>query len=196
MSGSVAAGWCVEARGDLFRVARQRDPGLDAEELRAVAPEPAGVRSECAMPRPAVIQFTAPGSIACSVPSKSRCAIAPSKRYVTVARPICGCGRTSSPLPSRNSAGPIWSKKMNGPDHLAALRRQRPSHLEAAEVGRLRHDYRLDGGARIGIARNGILGRLKTHDVLLKPPSSESDHPSLGGAQIGDRHRFYPERRG
>src|SRR5262245_57318152 len=28
---------------------------------------------------------------------------------------MCGCGRTSSPCPERNSAGPKWSKKMNGP---------------------------------------------------------------------------------
>ena len=28
---------------------------------------------------------------------------------------MCGCGRTSMPWPVRNSAGPIWSKKMNGP---------------------------------------------------------------------------------
>src|SRR4051794_30429982 len=28
---------------------------------------------------------------------------------------MCGCGRTSMPWPSRNSAGPIWSQKMKGP---------------------------------------------------------------------------------
>src|SRR3954453_23087625 len=28
---------------------------------------------------------------------------------------MCGCGRTSMPCPSRNSAGPIWSQKMKGP---------------------------------------------------------------------------------
>ena len=28
---------------------------------------------------------------------------------------MCGCGRTSMPWSVRNSAGPIWSKKMNGP---------------------------------------------------------------------------------
>ena len=36
---------------------------------------PAGV-----MPRPAVIQFTSPGRIACSEPTLSRCMISPSKR--------------------------------------------------------------------------------------------------------------------
>src|SRR5262245_6909875 len=28
---------------------------------------------------------------------------------------MCGCGRTSMPTPERNSTGPKWSKKMNGP---------------------------------------------------------------------------------
>src|SRR5580765_7483621 len=32
-----------------------------------------------------------------------------------VARLICGCGRTSMPVPAASLAGPIWSKKMNGP---------------------------------------------------------------------------------
>ena len=39
-----------------------------------------GVRSECTMPRPAVIQFTAPGRIATSLPRLSRCMISPSNR--------------------------------------------------------------------------------------------------------------------
>jgi hypothetical protein len=37
-------------------------------------------RSECVMPRPAVIQFTSPGRIACSEPTLSRCMISPSNR--------------------------------------------------------------------------------------------------------------------
>ena len=73
------------------------------------------VRSECAIPRPAVIQLTSPGRIAMAVPRLSRCMISPSNRNVTVASPICGCGRTSMPCPVLNSAGPKWSKKMKGP---------------------------------------------------------------------------------
>src|SRR5271155_2992495 len=75
----------------------------------------AAVRSEWTMPRPAVIQFTAPGRIGIAVPRLSRWTISPSNKYVTVARPICGCGRTSMPSPALNTAGPKWSKKMNGP---------------------------------------------------------------------------------
>ena len=40
----------------------------------------AGERSEWTMPVPAVIRFTAPGSITISVPSESRWPIAPSNR--------------------------------------------------------------------------------------------------------------------
>ena len=36
------------------------------------------VRSECTMPRPAVIQLTSPGRIAMSLPRLSRCTISPS----------------------------------------------------------------------------------------------------------------------
>lgn len=47
-----------------------------------------GVRSECTIPRPAVIQFTAPGSMRCTLPRLSRWSTAPSKRKVTVASPM------------------------------------------------------------------------------------------------------------
>src|SRR5438067_11254361 len=83
------------------------------ETLPPLARTSGGVRSECAIPRPAVIQLTAPGSMRCTFPSVSRCRIAPSKRYVTVASPMCGCGRTSSPWPGANVTGPIWSRKVN-----------------------------------------------------------------------------------
>ena len=89
--------------------------------VRPLARSSAGVRSEWTMPRPAVIQLTSPGTIFCSEPRLSRCMIAPSNRYVTVARPICGCGRTSRPTPGSSVAGPMWSKKMNGPIRRAAM---------------------------------------------------------------------------
>jgi hypothetical protein len=38
------------------------------------------VRSEWAIPRPAVIQFTSPGRIGCSVPRLSRWTISPANR--------------------------------------------------------------------------------------------------------------------
>src|SRR5829696_3561043 len=74
-----------------------------------------GVRSECAMPPPAVIQLTSPGRMGCTVPRLSRWRSSPSKRYVTVASPMCGCGATSSPRPAPRTSGPIWSRKMKGP---------------------------------------------------------------------------------
>ena len=39
-----------------------------------------GVRSEWAMPRPAVIRFMAPGVISSALPSLSRCMMRPSNR--------------------------------------------------------------------------------------------------------------------
>ena len=39
-----------------------------------------GVRSLCTMPRPAVIQLMAPGSMRCTTPVESRCSMAPSNR--------------------------------------------------------------------------------------------------------------------
>ena len=40
----------------------------------------AAVRSECAMPRPATIQFTSPARTVCTTPRLSRCSISPSNR--------------------------------------------------------------------------------------------------------------------
>src|SRR5581483_7716102 len=51
---------------------------------------------------------------------------------------MCGCGRTSSPLPGASATGPIWSKNTNGPP---ARRRQDAAHLEpVAEVARAGHE--------------------------------------------------------
>ena len=74
-----------------------------------------GLRSEWTMPRPAVIRLTWPGRIVAKLPRLSRWSIAPSNSQVTVARLICGCGRTSMPWPASRRAGPNWSTKMNGP---------------------------------------------------------------------------------
>ena len=74
-----------------------------------------GERSEWTMPRPAVIRLTCPGRIVAKVPRLSRWSIAPSNSQVTVARLMCGCGRTSIAVPGASCAGPNWSTKMNGP---------------------------------------------------------------------------------
>jgi hypothetical protein len=62
-----------------------RDFGRPAQSCspctrRRVAASSGGVRSECAMPRPAVIQLMAPGSIGWTEPMLSRCSMLPSKR--------------------------------------------------------------------------------------------------------------------
>ena len=50
---------------------------------------------------------TAPALIGCTKPRLSRYMISPSNRYVMVAIPTCGCGRTWIPFPGGNSAGPM-----------------------------------------------------------------------------------------
>ena len=67
------------------------------------------------------------------------------------------------PLPIRNSAGPIWSKKMKGPTIWLFGRRQRAAHLEAAEVAGARHDHLLDGVAGACVAGNGIVVCERAH---------------------------------
>ena len=93
-----------------------------------------GLRSECAMPCPAVIQFTAPGSMRCTVPRLSRCMSAPSNRYVTVASPMCGCGRTSTPVPGGQPRRPHVIEEDERPDHLVRMAGQQAPDFEAAEV--------------------------------------------------------------
>ena len=69
---------------------RKGHPGLNAVHPPAALPDGRSNRSEWLMPLPAVIQFTAPGRMACCAPVLSRCMISPSNRYVTVESPICG----------------------------------------------------------------------------------------------------------
>src|SRR5688572_18769722 len=53
--------------------------------------------------------------MSCTLPSVSRWVMVPDHRKVTVARPMCGCGRTSMPRPGSKIAGPMWSTNTNGP---------------------------------------------------------------------------------
>ena len=49
----------------------------------------------------------APGEIFRTLPRLSRCISAPSHSQVTVASPMCGCGRTSIPSPGGSASGPM-----------------------------------------------------------------------------------------
>ena len=118
-----------------------------------------GVRSEWAMPRPAVIQLTSPGRMSCSQPSVSRWVIVPDHRKVTVARPMCGCGRTSMPRPGSNTAGPMWSTNTNGPTRARLDAGHRAAHLEAAEVVYARGDDRGHGESSSGACSMASRGR-------------------------------------
>ena len=86
------------------------------------------------MPLPAVIQFTAPGSIVCTVPRLSRCTIAPSNRYVTVAKSDMRMRPHVRTLPRSERYGTEMIEEDERTDHLGGRRRQQPLHDEAAEV--------------------------------------------------------------
>ena len=117
--GRLALGRCVKAGATASCCFGSASHVCMPCKRRATRLSSMDVRSECTMPRPAVIQLTSPGAMLCTLPTLSRCRMLPSNRYVTVASPICGCGRTSMPLPGANSAGPIWSKNMKGPTILS-----------------------------------------------------------------------------
>ena len=79
-SGRAAASWCAKA-GAVSSWARGSATHSCSPASRAPPARSAGgVRSECTMPRPAVIQFTAPGRIGTTLPRLSRCRISPSNR--------------------------------------------------------------------------------------------------------------------
>ena len=73
---------------------------------------------------------------------------------------MCGCGRTSMPRPGASCAGPIWSKKMNGPDRRPLAVRQGAVDLEPAEIV---------GGGKQGL-EEGIVG----HGVILAVLAGEA----------------------
>ena len=58
------------------------------------------------MPRPAVIRFSCPGRIICSLPRLSRCSTFPASSQVTVCSPMCGCGGTCIPATPSTDIGP------------------------------------------------------------------------------------------
>ena len=71
-AGVARATW-TKAAGVVLAVLRQGEPGLQAEQRHAAPARAApSVRSEWVIPCPAIIQFTAPGSIHWSVPRLSR----------------------------------------------------------------------------------------------------------------------------
>ena len=79
VDGQAVGAVVIEGGLGLLGFPRQPDPRLDAVR-RPPSRRARSKRSECVIPRPAVIQLTSPGRIACSEPRLSRCMISPSKR--------------------------------------------------------------------------------------------------------------------
>jgi hypothetical protein len=48
------------------------------------------------------------------------------------------------PWPTLNSAGPIWSKKIKGPDHLPHPGRQCTANLEASKIAGAGNNHGFD----------------------------------------------------
>jgi hypothetical protein len=74
------AGVCTKDGAISSSAAGSASPQLQAVVRRVWPRRSAGVRSACTMPRPAVIQLMAPGSMRCTAPVESVCCIAPSNR--------------------------------------------------------------------------------------------------------------------
>jgi len=67
------------------------------------------------------------------------------------------------PLPQQKLGRTHLIEKDERSDHLAARRRQRPAHLEAAEVTRPRHDDHLDRSLRLLLVAPRVPRRLPAH---------------------------------
>src|SRR5271166_3368777 len=94
---------------------RQGDPGLDAEQavrrLAGGAARPLGVGD--AAPQHHPVDSAGKDDL---VRAQAVAVLELAAEEVGDGREAnMGCGRTSTPRPETNSAGPIWSKKMNGP---------------------------------------------------------------------------------
>src|SRR5881628_357978 len=109
------------------------------------------------MLRPAVIQLRSPGRIGWSEPRLSRWTISPSNRYVTVARPMCGCGGTSIEPSTRREGAVHLVEEGEGADHPARCGRKNAPDRDAAEVAGAAVDHVRDHGQRA--ARTERFGR-------------------------------------
>ena len=115
------------------------------------------------------------GRDGCTLPTLSRCRISPADRYVTVARPMCGCGRTSSPCPGSNSAGPMRSRKMNGP---TILRHADGSTRGTTRGPYSRHGSLLAAGVDLSASRARTAHRRHDDDDSSRPSSPGVCHQS------------------
>ena len=134
-------------------------PNSCAPAVRASA----AVRSEWAMPRPAVIQLTAPGRIACSVPRLSRWMISPSDQIGHRGEPDVRMRAHVDALAEQELRRAHLVEEDERADHLPLCRRQRPAHLETAEIAGPRHDHHLDRLPGLLLVALRVARRLPAH---------------------------------
>ena len=100
----------------------------------------APVRSECTMPRPAVIQFTSPGLIATAVPSAVAVHDLAVEQIGDGGEPDMRMRPHVEPVAGAEFRRPEMVEEDERPDHARARRGQRAPHRKAvAEIDRARH---------------------------------------------------------
>ena len=109
------------------------------------------------MPRPAVIRFTAPGVISCTLPTLSRCMIAAVEQIGDGREPDMRVRAHVHALPGHELHRAQLVEEDERPDHLPLAVRQRAADLEAAEVARARHDDEFERVAGALVAEDGSL---------------------------------------
>ena len=163
-----------ERRSGLFIRGRQCDPRLDAVQQSAVLAhrfEALGMRDAATRGHPVHVA----GTNHLMKPRLSRCTISPAYRYVIVASPMCGCGRTST-LRGRIAAicRTHVIEEDERPDHAALRPRQHAPDFEAAEIAAPPLDDQLD---RIVSAHAASLGRSRTFGPSLSGATERKTYP-------------------
>ena len=119
--GEVAAGVAVGVR--------QRHPQLDAVQDRRRGG--GDLRMADARARPSS-GSASPGRTNACTPALSRCSISPSNSQLTVCSPVCGCGGTSMPVPSRDVVRAVVVGEAPRADQRPLPLRQGASHPDGA----------------------------------------------------------------
>ena len=167
MRRQVGLAWWTKAGSGSSCACRQRHPGLDAEEpgaARFTSVRGALGMDDAAPGRHPVDLARADGHLRAEAVAVHDLAI---EQIGHGRKPDVRVRAHVDALPSRNSAGPIWSKKMKGPTICLPCAGSARRTSKAAEVARTRHDHLLD--------RRGTSGRRPGRD--LQPVASSWERP-------------------
>src|SRR4051812_36417403 len=152
-----------EIRRRFLVLGGERDPALDAEQLRANGPQllrrPLGMHDATPCSHP--VQFTRAdrqfGPERVAVHDLAVEEVGDSRKADMRMGPHIHSGA------EQEFGRSHLIEEDKGPHHLTLGRRERPPHLEAAEVASPGHDHRLDQIGGMDIAGRGIRARLPAH---------------------------------